>query len=51
MSLFVASLAFDQGSGGFQGLDRLGVLMGSAVSGTLGYFYLKRVFGKHTVGA
>ncbi len=41
MSLFIASLAFESGAGGFGGLERLGILIGSFVSGCLGYFVLR----------
>ncbi len=43
MSLFIASLAFEPGAAGFQGLERLGILIGSAVSGVLGYGVLRGV--------
>ena len=39
MSLFVASLAFPAGA--FQGLERLGILMGSLVAGLAGYGVLR----------
>jgi Na+:H+ antiporter, NhaA family len=41
MSLFVASLAFEQGGAAYQGLERLGILAGSLVSGLLGYAVLR----------
>ncbi|MEJ2761802.1 MAG: Na+/H+ antiporter NhaA [Gammaproteobacteria bacterium] len=41
MSLFVASLAFEQGAGAYLGLDRLGILVGSALSGLGGYALLR----------
>lgn len=41
MSLFIASLAFDEGGVSFQGLDRLGVLSGSFVAGLAGYALLR----------
>ena len=44
MSLFVASLAFEQGSGGYGGLERLGILSGTFVSAIAGYGVLRRVF-------
>ncbi|MBU1073558.1 Na+/H+ antiporter NhaA [bacterium] len=40
MSLFIASLAFEQGGAAFLGLERLGILIGSLVSGILGYAVL-----------
>jgi len=42
MSFFIASLAFEQGGGALHGLDRLGILVGSFLSGLLGYFTLRR---------
>lgn len=41
MSLFIASLAFEQGDGNYFGLERLGILLGTAVSGVLGYAVLR----------
>ena len=41
MSLFIASLAFEQGSTDYQGLERLGILIGSFVSGLAGYLVLR----------
>jgi NhaA family Na+:H+ antiporter len=41
MSLFIASLAFEQGNTGYLGLERLGILIGSLVSGILGYIVLR----------
>ncbi len=41
MSLFIASLAFEEGSAAFLGLERLGILIGSLVSGWLGYAVLR----------
>jgi NhaA family Na+:H+ antiporter len=43
MSLFIASLAFDEASLSFNGLDRLGILTGSLVAGVLGYGLLRAV--------
>ena len=37
MSLFIASLAFEQGAEAYLGLDRLGILIGSLLSGSAGY--------------
>ena len=37
MSLFIASLAFEQGATAYLGLERLGILIGSLASGLLGY--------------
>ncbi|MFA7332039.1 MAG: Na+/H+ antiporter NhaA [Candidatus Delongbacteria bacterium] len=41
MSLFIASLAFEQGEAGFFGLERLGILLGSLLSGLAGYALLR----------
>ncbi len=41
MSLFIASLAFEQGSTPYLGLERLGILIGSLVSGLVGYSLLR----------
>ncbi|MDO9172993.1 MAG: Na+/H+ antiporter NhaA [bacterium] len=41
MSLFIASLAFEAGGASFQGLERLGILAGSLVSGVAGYLVLR----------
>jgi NhaA family Na+:H+ antiporter len=41
MSLFIASLAFDQGNTAYLGLERLGILIGSLISGLLGYIVLR----------
>ncbi len=45
MSLFIASLAFEQGGAAYLGLDRLGILIGSSVSGVLGYLVLRAAMG------
>lgn len=41
MSLFIASLAFEQGGAAYLGLDRLGILAGSLLSGLVGYLVLR----------
>lgn len=41
MSLFIAGLAFEHGSGEYFGGDRLGVLVGSALSAVLAYVVLQ----------
>jgi len=41
MSLFVGSLAFEQGGPDYAVDDRLGILLGSLLSGVLGYFILR----------
>jgi NhaA family Na+:H+ antiporter len=45
MSLFVASLAFEQGGPDYAVDDRLGILLGSFISGVCGYVVL-RLFSK-----
>jgi NhaA family Na+:H+ antiporter len=42
MSLFIASLAFEQGGGAYLGLERIGILSGSLIAGTAGYLLLRR---------
>ncbi len=44
MSLFIASLAFEQGGLAYSGLERLGILLGSFTSGVLGYGVLRLAF-------
>lgn len=46
MSLFVASLAFEQGGAEYLGLERLGILVGSAVAGVGGYAALRVALGR-----
>jgi NhaA family Na+:H+ antiporter len=41
MSLFIASLAFEQGGTAYLGLERLGILIGTLVSGLFGYIVLR----------
>jgi NhaA family Na+:H+ antiporter len=41
MSLFIASLAFEQGGEAYFGLERLGILAGSLLSGVVGYGVLR----------
>jgi NhaA family Na+:H+ antiporter len=41
MSLFIASLAFAKSGADYHGAERLGILMGSLVSGIVGFFVLK----------
>ncbi len=43
MSLFIASLAFEQGGAAYLGLERLGVLTGSLLAGLAGYVVLRLV--------
>ncbi len=45
MSLFIASLAFEQGATAYMGLERLGILIGSFVSGVFGYVVLRVTLG------
>jgi len=48
MSLFIASLAFEQSGAVYLGLERLGILIGSLVSGLLGYIVLRVALGNST---
>jgi NhaA family Na+:H+ antiporter len=41
MSLFIASLAFEQGGTSYPGTERLGILIGSIIAGSLGYLVLR----------
>jgi len=41
MSLFIASLAFEQGATAYLGLERLGILIGTLISGVSGYVVLR----------
>jgi NhaA family Na+:H+ antiporter len=43
MSLFIASLAFEQGGTDYPGVERLGILIGSTIAGSLGYVVLRAV--------
>ena len=45
MSLFIASLAFEQGGTAYLGLEQLGILIGSFVSGLFGYVVLHVTLG------
>jgi len=47
MSLFISSLAFEQGGGGLGVDDRLGILAGSILSAVAGYLVLRRTL-RHT---
>jgi len=51
MSLFIASLAFEPGAAAPAGLDRLGILVGSFVSGLAGYAVLRLALGRRTEAA
>lgn len=48
MSLFIGSLAFDQGGGNIVYQDRLGIVIGSVISGILGYLLINDVVKKKT---
>lgn len=43
MSLFIASLAFEQGGGAYLGLERIGILSGSLIAGAAGWLLLRRL--------
>jgi len=47
MSLFIASLAFEQGATAYLGMDRLGILIGTLISGVSGYVALRISSGSH----
>jgi NhaA family Na+:H+ antiporter len=51
MSLFIASLAFEQGGAPYQGLERLGIVIGTLVSGLAGYVVLRAALRPSTEGA
>ncbi len=51
MSLFIASLAFEHGGTSYLGLERLGILIGSLVSGLLGYIVLRVTLANGTKAA
>jgi NhaA family Na+:H+ antiporter len=46
MSLFIGSLAFEQSTGSPLYQDRLGIVIGSLISGILGYFVIKGALKK-----
>lgn len=46
MSLFIGSLAFEQGTNNYLFQDRLGIVIGSLISGVLGYLVLKSAVKK-----
>lgn len=46
MSLFISALAFEEGAAGLLGVDRLGILVGSLLSGVAGYFWLRASLSK-----
>jgi Na+:H+ antiporter, NhaA family len=48
MSLFIASLAFEQGTTEYFGLERLGIVIGSLISGILGMIILRITLQKPT---
>lgn len=47
MSLFIAALAFAKSGADYHGAERLGILLGSLVSGFTGYFVLKLAAKNH----
>lgn len=47
MSLFVSSLAFEHHGSDYANIDRLGVLLGSCISGISGYIVLRFFVGKN----
>ncbi|HUP24513.1 MAG TPA: Na+/H+ antiporter NhaA [Thermoanaerobaculia bacterium] len=46
MSLFIASLAFEEGGASYLGLERLGILSGSLISAAAGYWVLRRLLAR-----
>ncbi|MFT5657356.1 MAG: NhaA family Na+:H+ antiporter [Gammaproteobacteria bacterium] len=46
MSLFIGSLAFQEGGVGYSRADRLGIIIGSMVSGIVGYLVLRKSLPK-----
>lgn len=48
MSLFISSLAFEMGGPDFAVDDRLGILVGSVVSGVMGYLVIRFASAKNT---
>ena len=46
MSLFLGSLAFQEGGAGYSRADRLGIILGSLASGLVGYLILRRSLPK-----
>lgn len=48
MSLFIGSLAFEQSASSSIFQDRLGIVIGSLISGILGYFVIKRGIPKNS---
>ncbi|MGE0554115.1 MAG: Na+/H+ antiporter NhaA [Gemmatimonadales bacterium] len=50
MSLFIASLAFERAGSSAAGLDRLGILLGSLLSGLCGYLLLRSVLPERLAG-
>lgn len=51
MSLFISSLAFEQGGTDYLAIDRMGILMGSFASALVGYFYLNAILPKNKKNA
>jgi len=51
MSLFISSLAFEQGAAGLGADDRLGIILGSLVSALVGYLILRLALGRRTAAA
>ena len=47
MSLFIGSLAFEQGGENYLAVDRMGILIGSGAAAVFGYFYLNWILPKN----
>lgn len=50
MSLFIGSLAFEEGSSPYLHQDRIGILAGSFISAVIGYLWLKTTLPKTAAG-
>ena len=46
MSLFIGSLAFEQGGENYLAVDRMGILIGSGAAAIFGYLYLNKILPK-----
>mgnify|MGYP000038256247 FL=1 len=47
MSLFIGSLAFEQGGENYLAVDRMGILIGSGAAAVFGYLYLNKILPKN----
>lgn len=51
MSIFLGSLAFQEGGSGYARADRLGIIVGSLLAGFVGFWLLRASLGKSSVNA